>query len=382
MPVEKCRLCREILPSEPVLVFKDMPAIAQKLPDSKSLRKDKSVDINVFECIGCGTIQIKGKPVKYYREVIRAADISDEMRSFRLKQFRAFVSRNSLKGRKVLEIGCGRGEYLKIMKCAGVKAFGLEYSKDSVNYCMKKEGLDVEQGFPVFPGRKLKHGPFDAIFIMNFLEHLPGINDVLKVIRYNLAENGIVLIEVPNFDMILRKKLYAEFTAEHLLYFTKRTLYLVLELNGFKIIDCKNIWHNYIISLTAKKRAAINIKELIEQKKKVNKSLKKFILGSGYQNIAVWGAGHQSLTMLSLSGISDKIKYVVDSASFKQGKNTPATHIPIVAPDKLNSDPVDAVLIMAASYSDEVATIIKEKYKNIKKVGILRSYGVETLKHS
>ena len=68
---------------------------------------------------------------------------------------------------------------------------------------------------------------------------------------------------------------------------------------------------------------------------------------------------------------------MVDSAAFKQGKYTPATHIPIVAPAALDADPVEAVIVMAASYSDEVARILREKFSAKLSVAILRDFGLE-----
>jgi hypothetical protein len=71
----------------------------------------------------------------------------------------------------------------------------------------------------------------------------------------------------------------------------------------------------------------------------------------------------------------------VDSAVFKQGKYTPATHIPIVSPETLNSDPVDAVIVMAASYSDEVAMILRRHFSKQMHIAILRDYGLEYLEN-
>ena len=75
--------------------------------------------------------------------------------------------------------------------------------------------------------------------------------------------------------------------------------------------------------------------------------------------------------------LADQIKYVVDSATFKQGKYTPATHVRIVSPDALDSDPVDAIIVMAASYSDEVARIIRQKFDRNINISILRDFGLE-----
>ena len=91
-------------------------------------------------------------------------------------------------------------------------------------------------------------------------------------------------------------------------------------------------------------------------------------------------AGHQALAVMALTELKDKIKYVVDSAPFKQGKYTPATHIPIVSPDTLSSNPVDAVIVMTGSYSDEVARITQQKYSNKMDIRILRDFGLEKIR--
>ena len=80
-----------------------------------------------------------------------------------------------------------------------------------------------------------------------------------------------------------------------------------------------------------------------------------------------------------MTNLADKIKYVVDSATFKQGKFTPVTHIPIVSPEKLNTDPADAVIVMAAGYSDEVAKLIRQKFDGKINVAILRNFGLEVV---
>jgi hypothetical protein len=80
---------------------------------------------------------------------------------------------------------------------------------------------------------------------------------------------------------------------------------------------------------------------------------------------------------MALLDLGSSIRYVVDSAPFKQGKFTPATHIPIVAPDQLASDPVDAVIVIAGGYSNEVARIVRSKYDPNLKVAIWRESGLE-----
>lgn len=376
--VNKCRVCNRIFFEKPLLRYKNMPKVAQYMPDAESLESDKGIDLEIFQCSGCGLVQITNNPVSYYKEVIRAAAFSEEMKDFRSKQFINFVQKYSLKGKKVIEIGCGSGEYLSIIKQVGAEAYGLEYSDESVKQCIKN-GLKVSKGFIQKDTHKLKHAPFAAFFILNFLEHLPDPNSTLKGIYNNLTDGGVGIVEVPNFDMIFKKKLFSEFMRDHLSYFTKETLSLALTLNGFEVIECSELWHEYVLSIIARKRKKLDTSGFSEHKAQFKDEIEKYLRNFKEKRVAIWGAGHQALAIISLLDLTERIKYVVDSAVFKQGKYTPVTHIPIVCPDTLISDSVDAVIVMAASYSDEVTRIIRQKYARNMNIAILRDFGLEVL---
>jgi SAM-dependent methyltransferase len=379
MLISECRVCGNKLFDKPLLRYKNMPKAAQFFPDTRTLAKDKGVDLGVYQCSGCGLVQLNNAPVSHYREVVRAAAFSKTMHYFRRKQFLMFIQKLLLKRKKVIEIGCGRGEYLEIIKQCGVDAYGLEYSSRSVKECIHK-GLKVSKGFIGEADYKLKQAPFDAFFMLNYLEHLPDPNSTLRGIYNNLADGAVGLVEVPNFDMILRNNLFSEFIGDHLLYFTSGTLSTALILNGFKLIDCNEIWHNYIISAIVKKNVQLDLSNFVKHQARLKKEIGGYLRQFRDSKVAIWGAGHQALALISLMNIAGKIKYVVDSASFKQNKYTPATHIPIVSPSLLNSQPVEAVIVMAGGYSDEVVKIIRTNYRGIK-VAVLREYGLDIMRN-
>ncbi len=378
MPVDRCRVCNQKFFTEPLLRYENMPGAAQYLPSLDDLTDDKGVDLEVCQCAGCGLVQLSNGPVPYYREVIRASAISAEMRDFRQTQFSEFVTQFDLIGKKLFEIGCGRGEYLSLMQVAGVNAYGLEYSAQSVQVCLENK-LNVSQGFIEDRLQILNNAPFDAFFILNFLEHLPNINIVLGGIHRNLTNDAVGLVEVPNFDMMLRQNLVTEFVSDHLFYFTADTLRTTLTLNGFEVLSCREIWHDYIISAVVRKRERLDLTHFHSYQNRLKDEFQAYVSQFGANKVAVWGAGHQALAVLSMSELADKIRYVVDSAPFKQGKFTPATHIPIVAPEMLNTDPVEAIIVMAAAYSDEVAGIIRQKFDTSINVVILREFGLEEI---
>lgn len=353
-----------------------MPRAAQLLPDAEALEHERGIDLELCQCAGCGLLQLSSDAVPYYREVIRASAFSEEMIRFRNGQFAAFLEEFSLKGQKVIELGCGRGEFLSILQELGAEAHGLEHSELSVRECVGR-GLRVSRGFLQSGADHLNESPFHAFFILNFLEHLPHPNSTLSAVRHHLTNNGVGLVEVPNMNMMLRQRLFSELTSDHLLYFTRETLESTLRLNGFDILRCSQEFHEYILSAVVRKRGPVDLSDFNRQKAEIKVQVHQYV--SRFDKVAVWGAGHQALAALSLLDLKEKIRYVVDAAPFKQGKFTPATHIPIVPPEALDSDPVNAIIVMAAGYSDEVAGIIRRKHGGAMAVSILRDFGLEAI---
>lgn len=374
----KCRGCGRLLPEENLIQYENMPKGAQFFPGEEELEIEKGVDIVLRQCGYCGLIQAVGDPVPYYRDVIRASGVSQEMKRFREEQYRNWVKEFHLEGKRIIEIGCGSGEYMTCMEQTGAIVYGLEHLQSSVEQG-KRDGHQIFRGFVEDEHFQIPEAPYDGFYIMNYLEHIPDPGSFLRGIAHNLADGAQGIVEVPNFTMMLEKSLYSEFIQDHLSYFTEETLKSILRWNGFEVLNCESIWYDYILSATVRKRLPARVEKLTEKHDQLKKEMREFLTEQRCRGrrLAVWGAGHQALANLSLLAMAEDIVYVVDSAPFKQNKYTPATHIPIVAPERLKEGEVDMVLIMAAGYSMEVKQIMDERYPNIDKV-IVTEDGIKT----
>lgn len=376
MTIRNCRVCAQPFFKEPLLRYQNMPRAAQHFPDAASLEAERGVNLTVCQCSECGLVQLSEPPVPYFKDVIRAVAVSEPVRAFKTRQFSRLVEKYRLHGKKVIEIGCGNGEFLSLWKSLGVQVYGLEHAEASVKHCLEN-GLSVFRAYLDASELQLPNGPFDAFALLMFLEHMPDPNASLRGIHNNLVEDAVGLIEVPNFDMVVRNHVFSEFIADHLLYFTRETLQFTLQLNGFEILECSELRDDYVLSAIVRKRKSLDLLDFHAARNSVRQEIETFIDRFPPKSVAIWGAGHQALAMISLTGIADRIKYVVDSAPFKQGKFTPASHLPIVSPDTLKLSPVSALIVMAASYSDEVAGIVRQRYGNDLPLSILRESHLE-----
>jgi O-antigen chain-terminating methyltransferase len=101
--------------------------------------------------------------------------------------------------RNVLDIGCGRGEFLEMMREAGVPAGGIDLSDESVALCRHK-GLEAETAdlFEYLPS--LAEASLDGIFCSQVVEHLSPerLPEMIRLVASRLGRGGVVAIETPN----------------------------------------------------------------------------------------------------------------------------------------------------------------------------------------
>ncbi len=110
------------------------------------------------------------------------------------------IYRGRFEGRSnVLDIGCGRGEFLAMMKEAGIPARGIDLGAESVAQC-RARGLDVEEADLFQYLTSLPNGSLDGIFCAQVVEHLPParLPEMIRLCAAKLARNGLLTIETPN----------------------------------------------------------------------------------------------------------------------------------------------------------------------------------------
>ena len=372
-----CRLCGADLPGPVLVELAAAPRGAQAFLTEEDAATDAPVAIAIRQCAACGLVQATSEPVPKWQYIIRASGYSPTMRDVRRRQFEAFLSRADMPGLRVLEAGSGPGDNLAILSECGAQAFGVEASPANVEACLSR-GLVVENGYPA-RGRPLRDGPFDAFVTTNVLEHAVDPRNFLAGIRENLVVGAIGLVEVPSLERMVERRRPYDVIADHLSYFTAATLRLALELSGFQVLEISRDWWPDDLSAIVQVRAPAPFDGAQADLDRAVAAVRGFLdANSAAGPVAVWGASHQALTLLALAHATD-VAYVVDSAPFKQGLLTPATHLRVVAPAHLTVERPAAVLVMAAGYSDEVVRLLRTDHGYRGRVGILRDGGVEAV---
>lgn len=165
----------------------------------------------------------------------RQTNLKKQIYRKRLSEFFDFLKnkrKEGLKGKTALDIGCGLGEVMDILKENGFEVDGVELN-DYARKQVKKRGLKVYENL------KYVRGKYDLIILFEVLEHIENTTKFLKTIRKHLKPNGIFVISVPNVNSLTFKllgKKHNSYHENHLHYFNQRSLRFELMTNGFNIM--------------------------------------------------------------------------------------------------------------------------------------------------
>jgi SAM-dependent methyltransferase len=151
-----------------------------------------------------------------------------------LRKLNAFMKPGSL-----LEIGSATGFFLDEAARCGWQVYGVEVSEWATRYAKEKLNLTLFDSLESL--EKAAPGEFDAIVLLDVLEHLTQPKDYLQRLRKKLKPKGILCISTPDIDSALSRILKARWWGikwSHLYYFSRKTLYRMLDMAGFRPVRC------------------------------------------------------------------------------------------------------------------------------------------------
>ncbi|MCX7817400.1 MAG: class I SAM-dependent methyltransferase [Syntrophales bacterium] len=155
----------------------------------------------------------------------------------RLRFFRSFKRRGH-----ILDIGCGMGYFLLACRNAGYEVTGLDVSEDAARFCQNKLKITVLVGN--ITKIDLPDKQFDVITMWHTLEHTHDPRGYLKKAHKLLKDDGIIVIDVPNYEgtdaKIAKEKWKGWQLPFHLYHFTPGSILELLRQEGFVPLKTKN----------------------------------------------------------------------------------------------------------------------------------------------
>jgi hypothetical protein len=298
------------------------------------------------------------------------------------------VQRQGVRGRRIVEVGCGKGEFLK----------RLVLWPDSANRGM---GFDPSYAGPETDlGGRLKfqrtfYQPRETEFTAevvvcrHVIEHVLDPIELLKSVRTGVVNlpTTQVFFETPCVEWILRHRVFWDFFYEHCSLFSAVSLATAFQLAGFSVESVRHVFSGQYLWLQA--RPAVGTKTPQRNSHVSNVSDRAMALGwrerqtvaqwrseltsqNAKGRVAVWGAGAKGVTFCNLADPdAHLIDCVVDMNPAKQGRFVAGTGHPIVAPQQLVERDVKRVLVLNPNYVVEIRAHVASLSQNVVVVDLM-----------
>ncbi|MEG3618518.1 class I SAM-dependent methyltransferase [Magnetovibrio sp. PR-2] len=139
---------------------------------------------------------------------------------------------------KLLEIGCGLGNFLYVADQAGFDVQGIDVSQSAVQHANDALGKPCAQA-GLLEDMNLPQGGYDIVVLADVIEHVRDPKAFLAHVQTLVKPGGIIFMAAPSLDSFtarLMGRYWIEFKLEHLFYFNRKTLSQLLRTTGFEDI--------------------------------------------------------------------------------------------------------------------------------------------------
>ena len=165
------------------------------------------------------------------------------------------IKTTGLRNGRILDLGCGTGAFLNVMKSKGWEVLGIEPDGDARK---KAETLYHITALPLDEVYKLPESTFDIITMWHVLEHVHDLHDYLNILHQSLKPGGIIIIAVPNYtswDAEFYDNYWAAYDVpRHLYHFSPRAMKILLSNHFFQVEEIRPMWYDsYYVSMLSEK---------------------------------------------------------------------------------------------------------------------------------
>lgn len=278
-----------------------------------------------------------------------------------------------IRGKQVIEIGCGKGEFLALLCAAGGNQ-GIGIDPGCIPERLQHEAVSRVRFIRGLYSEKYADLPGDVVCCRHTLEHIQPTREFMRMVRRVIGsrQDTLVFFEVPDMTRVLRERAFWDIYYEHCTYYTAGSLARVFRAAGFEIIELVRDFADQYLWVTARPvdaptspslRIEDDLQETIRDVAAFRQkcpediaALRETIRGfaAAGRRPVIWGAGSKCVALVTTAGIGGEIEYVVDINPHKAGKFLPGTGHPVVLPDFLRQYNPGVVLAMNPVYVDEI----------------------------
>ncbi len=285
-----------------------------------------------------------------------------------------FVQGHDLTGKSVLEIGCGKGEFLAACVAHGA-GHGIGIDPAYLPGRIEDALLERLEFHTELYDASWTHLTADAIAHRHTLEHISPVAEHVRLVRRSAAatDGCQIFFELPETLRVLDDIAFWDLYYEHCSYFTPGSLARLLRREGFSLTDLRLEFDEQYILLEGVlgdggpsfpleddlDRTLSAVEHFSEEYRRRLDRLREKV--DQANRPVIWGAGSKGVAFLStMEATEDDVAFAVDINTRKQGRFMPGTGHEVVAPDRLTDYRPDLVLVMNGIYLDEIGRNLEE----------------------
>ena len=283
----------------------------------------------------------------------------------------------------VVEVAANDGYLLQHVVNRGIRCLGIEPSVNC-SEAARAKGIPMLRAFldEALAARvRDEHGPADLVVANNVFAHIPDITGFAAGLRGLVADTGRVSIEVHHALSLITAAQFDTIYHEHFQYWTVLAARHGLAAGGLRLVDVEllpthggsiRLWavpeeadvaeHPRVAEVEAVERTAgldspDGYLGLAERVAGIRDDLVSFLIEArrAGRRVVAYGAPGKGNTLLNYCGIRpDLLAYAADRNTFKHGRYTPGTRIPVVSPEHLIEDCPDDVLVLPWNLRNEI----------------------------
>ncbi len=369
----------------PVLDLGRTPLANSLLTRERLDQPEPTYPLELAFCPECTLLQITEtvSPEEIFRDYLYFSSVSETMLRHSRESAEHLIEARRLGANSlVVEAASNDGYMLRNFVARGIPVLGIEPARNIAKVARENGVNTLNEFFGAELAERLAaEGTRADLFLANnVLAHVADTNGFVRGIKALLAPDGRSVIEAPYAKDMIDHTEFDTIYHEHLCYFTLTALDRLFTRHGLEIVDVERVAiHGGTLRFTsahagtAPRSVAVTALLAEEQAWGVNRP--EFYLGFGRRveqlkhallerlktlkaegkRIAAYGASAKGSTLLNYFGIGrETLDFVVDRSPHKQGRYTPGTHLPILAPEELLEAMPDYVLLLTWNFVDEI----------------------------
>ncbi len=339
--------------------------------------------IEVVFCPTCGFISnaaFEPGRAEYSQRYEETQGFSPTFMAFAEDLAKRWVRDYELENKTVLEIGCGKGEFLVLMAKAGAgHCIGIDPG-------VHPERIDDPAAADIdwiidFYDERYAHLDADAVICRHTLEHIPDVEIFMRTIRTAIGDrpDTVVLFELPGVERILDEVAFWDIYYEHCSYFSLGSLARLFRRTGFEVVNLSTEYDGQYLLIEARPStvpaageplaAEDDMAALTAGVESFQETYEALVerwtgklreLKGGGGTAVIWGSGSKGVSFISNLGLRDEIAAAVDINPFKWGKYMVGSDHRIISPEELVELDPDLVVAMNPVYLDEIGQMLDD----------------------